>query len=93
MESRESDQKKRLEQMEQELVERLTSEELDNTEQERKVKAKLSPKYEIRIQTKHDPIVEETKLYREMAQEVDDRYERYMNRVQPELKPDPDKDE
>ncbi|MCQ6560094.1 hypothetical protein [Paenibacillus mendelii] len=84
MDNAENDAKKRLEEMERELVERLTSDELDVVERKRKVKAKLSPKYEIRIQTKHDPIVEETKLYREMAEEVDNRYERYINRTESE---------
>jgi hypothetical protein len=71
------------EKMERELADRLTSAPLVDEDQERKVRAVISPKYEIRIQTEHDPIVEETKLYRGMAEEVDDRYDSYMKRVRP----------
>jgi hypothetical protein len=67
--------------MERELAEQLESGPLEEGDKERKTKAKLSPKYEIRIQTEHDPIVEETKIYRKMAREVDDNYDKYMDRV------------
>ncbi|MDR9748681.1 MULTISPECIES: hypothetical protein [Paenibacillus] len=40
----------------------------------------IPPKYEVRIQTERDPIVEETLKYRDMAREVDDRYDRYLER-------------
>ncbi|MGC5776785.1 hypothetical protein [Paenibacillus pabuli] len=40
----------------------------------------IPPKYEVRIQTERDPIVEETLKYRDMAREVDDRYDRYIER-------------
>ncbi|UPK44636.1 MULTISPECIES: hypothetical protein [Paenibacillus] len=40
----------------------------------------IPPKYEVRIQTERDPIVEETLKYRNMAREVDDRYDRYLER-------------
>jgi hypothetical protein len=40
----------------------------------------IPPKYEVRIQTERDPIVEETLKYRDMAREVDDRYDRYIKR-------------
>ncbi|SHN79128.1 hypothetical protein SAMN04487896_4177 [Paenibacillus sp. ov031] len=40
----------------------------------------IPPKYEVRIQTERDPIVEETLKYRDMAREVDDRYDRYLDR-------------
>jgi hypothetical protein len=40
---------------------------------------KLPPRWEIRIQTERDPVVEETKLYRKMAKEADGRYDDRMN--------------
>jgi len=53
------------------------SEEADGEEVEAKAKAarQLPPRWEIRIQAKLDPVVEETKVYRTLAREVDDRYE------------------
>ncbi|MGQ8875258.1 hypothetical protein [Paenibacillus sp. TSA_86.1] len=41
----------------------------------------IPPKYEVRIQTERDPIVEETLKYRTMARELDDRYDRYLDRA------------
>jgi hypothetical protein len=43
--------------------------------QEEAVK-RLSPRWEIRIQTERDPIAEETKAYRAIAEEIDDRYDK-----------------
>lgn len=43
---------------------------------------RISPKYEIRIQTSLDPIVEETRTYRGMAKEIDGRYDDYMKRAE-----------
>ncbi|WP_238996474.1 hypothetical protein [Paenibacillus pinistramenti] len=40
---------------------------------------RLSPKYEVRIQTTFDPVVEETLKYRSMAKEIDGRYDKYVN--------------
>ncbi|WP_025717603.1 hypothetical protein [Paenibacillus sp. 1-18] len=37
--------------------------------------------YEVRIQTHIDPIVEETRKYRSMARELDDRYNDYMSKA------------
>jgi len=76
------------EQMERELVEQLdTSEpELDEAEQDALVRAHISPKYEVQIQTKLDPIVQETIRYRELAKEIDGRYDNYMDRAQASLK-------
>ncbi|GAB6992276.1 hypothetical protein [Paenibacillus pini] len=68
--------------LERELSEMLTegemAEEQSKEERERQL---ISPKYEVRIQTKHDPIVEETRQYRSMAKELDDRYDKYMDKV------------
>ncbi|WP_019635158.1 hypothetical protein [Paenibacillus fonticola] len=40
----------------------------------------LPYKYEIRIQTELDPIVEETIKYRSMAKELDGRYDEYLKK-------------
>lgn len=70
--------------LERQLSEMLTEGEMEErqnrTEQEREL---ISPRYEIRIQTELDPIVEETLKYRSMAQELDDRYDRYLDRANP----------
>ncbi|WP_154891919.1 hypothetical protein [Paenibacillus polysaccharolyticus] len=50
----------------------------DAEEQERQL---IPPKYEVRIQTERDPIVEETLKFRTMARELDDRYDRYLERA------------
>ncbi|MFC5470802.1 hypothetical protein ACFPPD_19110 [Cohnella suwonensis] len=36
---------------------------------------RLRPRWEIRVQAELDPVVEETKAYRSMAEEVDGRYD------------------
>lgn len=62
------------------LAEKLTEAPLDEPySRERQVKAQVSPKYEVRIRTELDPIAEETKRYRQMAAELDDRYDRYVS--------------
>ncbi|MGP0587139.1 hypothetical protein, partial [Paenibacillus timonensis] len=56
--------------LERELSEMLTEGEYGSEEERREEeRRKLSPKYEIRIQTTLDPIVEETLNYRKMAKE------------------------
>jgi hypothetical protein len=52
----------------------------ENCPEDEAVKA-LPPRWEIRIQTDRDPIAEETKVYRSIAREVDDRYDK--NKGQP----------
>jgi hypothetical protein len=60
------------------LAEQLTGGPLeDDPDRERKLRDRISPRYEIRIQTELDPIVEETKQYRKLAKEIDDRYDRF----------------
>ncbi len=39
---------------------------------------RLIPKYEIRIKAEKDPIAEETRIIRNMAEEIDGRYDEYM---------------
>ncbi|GIO87487.1 hypothetical protein J25TS5_44190 [Paenibacillus faecis] len=68
--------------LERELSEMLTEQEIGSEEErKREERRRLSPRYEIRIQTNLDPIVEETRKYRSMAKEVDGRYDDYMKRA------------
>lgn len=67
--------------MERKITEILTDGEMKEADREQEQRKRIVPKYEIRIQTQLDPIVEETRKYRMMAQEIDDRYDRYMSRV------------
>jgi hypothetical protein len=41
---------------------------------------RLSPRYEVRIVTERDPLMEETRLYREMADEIDGQYDLFAPR-------------
>ncbi|NGZ77475.1 hypothetical protein [Saccharibacillus alkalitolerans] len=68
--------------LEEELSELLTEGELKDEDRERKEREQISPRYEIRIQTTLDPIVEETRLYRQMAEEIDGRYDEYLKKTQ-----------
>jgi len=58
------------------LARKLAEEPADAGEEEASAKAvkRLAPRWEIRVQAQLDPVVEETKAYRAMAREVDDRY-------------------
>lgn len=67
------------EELERELSEMLMEGEI--RENEAKKRERLTPKYEVRIQTHIDPIVEETLKYRSMARELDDRYDEYMSKA------------
>ncbi|WP_408634986.1 hypothetical protein [Paenibacillus phocaensis] len=68
--------------LERELSEMLTEGEYGSEEERREEeRRRLSPKYEIRIQTTLDPIVEETLNYRKMAKEIDGRYDQYLNKT------------
>ena len=69
------------EQLEQNLANVLTEGELHKTDPDAAALRRLSPKYEIRTQTSRDPIVEETKIVRSIAREIDDRYDEYMSRA------------
>ncbi len=71
------------EELEEQLTELLTEGELKDEDRERKEREQISPRYEIRIQTTLDPIVEETRLYRTMAQEIDGRYDDYLEKTRP----------
>ncbi|GIQ68073.1 hypothetical protein DUZ99_14675 [Xylanibacillus composti] len=69
--------------VEQELFERLTAGEMEERNKEEQATAILPPKYEVRIQADCEPVAEETKLYRTMARELDDRYDKYMKEDAP----------
>jgi hypothetical protein len=70
----EDDDKKKLEI---EVSQMLTEGEIKTADPEKAAVDKLPHRYEFRIQAKQDPIVEETKQYRRMAKEVDERYDKY----------------
>lgn len=69
------------EQLEQTVSRLLTEGEMKQEAAEEAARKRISPKYEVRVQATFDPIVEETKLYREKAREVDGRYDAYMSRT------------
>ena len=57
------------------LARRLTEGMPDDAVAEDEAVKQLPPRWEIRIQAERDPIAEETKVYRSMASEIDDRYD------------------
>ncbi|NMO98075.1 hypothetical protein [Paenibacillus lemnae] len=63
--------------LERQLSELLTEGELEKQQIEEEGRRRISPKYEVRIQTERDPIVEETREYRKIGKELDDRYDKY----------------
>nr|WP_271752124.1 hypothetical protein [Cohnella sp. JJ-181] len=58
-----------------ELVRQLTEGEPAAGDPNEEALARLSPRWEIRIQTERDPVAEETAAYRKLAKEVDGRYD------------------
>lgn len=62
----------------------------DSGDADQRERQLIPPKYEVRIQTERDPIVEETLKFRQLAREVDDRYDRYLERAAGN-KPDTDR--
>ncbi|GGA50015.1 hypothetical protein [Paenibacillus physcomitrellae] len=64
--------------LEEKLSELLTEGELEETDRQEEGRKRLSPRYEVRIQTTFDPIVEETIKFRSMAKEIDGRYDKYV---------------
>ncbi|GIP37717.1 hypothetical protein J31TS4_09970 [Paenibacillus sp. J31TS4] len=63
------------------LSDALEQEGADPKEPGKEAVKRLPSHYEIRLTAQVDPIVEETKRYRQMAKEVDDRYEDYLRRA------------
>lgn len=70
------------EELERRLRDMLTEGEMQTEDGKERERANLSPKYEVRIQTRLDPIVEHTLKYRSMAKELDGRYDDYLKRAQ-----------
>lgn len=68
--------------VERKVTEILEEGKLNSPQPEKLALDRLVPKYEIRQIVQLDPIVEETKLFRGMAEEVDDRYDQYMEQAQ-----------
>ena len=58
-----------------ELAKRLTEGPMDAEAPEQEAVARLAPRWEVRIQTEHDPVAEETTKYRKLAKEVDEQYD------------------
>lgn len=67
--------------LEQKLSELLIEGEMDEADRQEEGLRRLSPKYEVRIQTTMDPIVEETVKYRKLGKELDDRYDKYLEQA------------
>jgi len=63
--------------LEDQLVKKLTEGEMETEEASKTAHKRLPVKTEIRIQAQIDSIVEETRQYRKMAAEVDNRYSRF----------------
>ncbi|MNW54646.1 hypothetical protein D3C74_322560 [compost metagenome] len=77
--------------LERKLSELLQEGEMEQGDRKAKEIRQISPKYEIRIQTTLDPIVEETLRYRKIAYELDDRYDKYLERSGKSLSPQQEK--
>jgi len=65
------------EQFEEQLVRKLTEGEIAQEDTEEVARKRLPMKSEIRIQAQVDPVQEETKQFRKMAEEIDGRYDKY----------------
>lgn len=66
--------------VEEQLAQTLTEGEMERVDTSEAARKRLPLKTEIRIQAQVEPVVEETKLFRQMAEEVDDRYDRVIGR-------------
>ncbi|WP_342663637.1 hypothetical protein [Paenibacillus taiwanensis] len=56
----------------------LTAGKMETEQVDQAAMKRISPRTEIRIQTQLDPIVEETRQFRSIAKEVDNRYDSYL---------------
>ena len=77
----------RKEQIEKTMADSLREGELETADPQTAARKAVHPRYEIRMQLEHDPILEEITLYRRIAEEVDDRYDRYLSRIPQHLRP------
>lgn len=62
------------------LDEGIEQEQVEKMEQQ--IRARLAPRYEIRQTAVLDPIVEETKQIRQHVEEIDERYDKYMEQAE-----------
>jgi hypothetical protein len=69
------------EQLEREVADILSTSGAKAEDPSEAARKRLIPKYEIRVQTQLDPIVEETLRFRKLAKEVDSRYDKYLSRI------------
>ena len=67
--------------LEEQLEAMLTAGDMQAEDVSEGARKRLLRRTEIRVQTMMDPIVEETIQYRQIAKEVDGRYDEYMNRA------------
>lgn len=65
------------EELEAKLAEALERGEIQAEPTKEAVRRKLPPRTVYRVQAQRDPVAEETKRYRRIAKEIDDRYARY----------------
>jgi len=68
--------------LERKLSDMLTEGDMEQGDRKAQELREISPKYEIRIQTTLDPIVEETLRYRKIGRELDGRYDKYLERAE-----------
>lgn len=71
--------KREKDQFEKEMSETLEEGEMRKGDPSSEAQDQLIPKHEIRIPVKNDPIIEETRRIRQIAKEVDDRYDDYLS--------------
>ncbi|MDO7908243.1 hypothetical protein Q5741_17720 [Paenibacillus sp. JX-17] len=71
------------EELERKLHDLLTEGEMEQEDVKERQREELPPRYEIRIQTQLDPIAEETRRYRSIAKELDNRYDKYDSSQEP----------
>lgn len=67
--------------LEEQLEAMLTAGDMQTEDVHEGARKRLLRRTEIRVQTMMDPIVEETIQYRQMAKEIDGRYDAYMDRA------------
>lgn len=68
------------EHVEERLSELLTEGDMRQNEPRAEAQKRLSPRYEIRIESEVEPVVEETIRYRAIAEEIDERYDTFIPR-------------
>lgn len=71
----------RKDELEREMSEALTQGDMLREDPQEAIRKNLSARYEVRIQAETDPIAEEIKQYRSIAEEVDGRYDSYLERT------------